>query len=90
MACHLCGTKIGDMNGKKGDAKNKNKQPPELKADDFKVINRKNLKFGIPVLHLYIRFLTNVLNVSYKMPVEKWKVVRICILYTDEIRQKQP
>ena len=35
-----------------------------------------NFKFGMSILHGWIRFFENLLHLSYKLPLEKWQARR--------------
>lgn len=45
-----------------------------------KPISQEALKYGLPILHANIRFLECVLNVSYRLKLESWRVSLMILL----------
>ena len=57
MRCYICGQTSKSFN----DLNKRN------------VVNTDSLKFGLSILHARIRFFESLLNLSYKIPIQKWQ-----------------
>lgn len=60
MQCYICGAKISEMNN--------------LKNVERRLEDPSKLKFGISILHSYIKFFECILHISYSLNFKQWKV----------------
>lgn len=60
MTCYICKAKISQMN--------------EIKSLREKEIKPETFRFGLSVLHAYIRFFEFLLHVSYRLEIKVWKI----------------
>lgn len=62
MRCYICHATISQMNN--------------IKYVQEKTKNSEMYKFGLSVLHAYIRFFECFLHISYRLEIKSWKVTK--------------
>lgn len=72
MKCYICKAKISEMNN--------------IDALRKKTLDPNSFRFGLSVLHAYIRFFECLLHISYRLEIKTWKVnhllyVHLCITH---------
>lgn len=60
MRCYICDATISQLN--------------DLKLQSTKINKPENYRFGLSVLHAYIRFFECLLHISYRLDLKSWKV----------------
>nr|XP_022906888.1 uncharacterized protein LOC111418582 [Onthophagus taurus] len=60
MECYLCRAKISQMNN--------------ITALRMRTLEPEGFKFGLSVLHAYIRFFDCLLHISYRLEIRTWKI----------------